>query len=54
LAAHYAGATRAEIQEVIFQIFIFGGAPAVLGPLETMVEVFEELDEAERKKPSDV
>ena len=54
LAAHYAGATRAEIQEVIFQIFIFGGAPAVLGPLETMVEVFEELDEAESKKSSDV
>jgi len=26
----------------------------VLGPLETMVEVFQELDEAEGKKSSDV
>jgi AhpD family alkylhydroperoxidase len=44
VAAHLAGATRAEIQEVIFQTFVFGGAPVVLGPLEVMVEVFAQID----------
>lgn len=43
-AAHLAGATREEIQEVIFQNFIFGGAPVVLGALESMVEVFHEIE----------
>lgn len=47
LASHYAGATRDEIQEVIFQTFIFGGAPVVLGALETMVEVYRELEQGE-------
>ncbi len=44
LASHYAGATRAEIQEVIFQTFIFGGAPVVLGALETMIDVYQEME----------
>lgn len=47
IAAHRAGASRAEIQEVIFQNFIFGGAPVVLGALEVMVDVLGEPKPAE-------
>jgi AhpD family alkylhydroperoxidase len=47
IAAHRAGASRAEIQEVIFQNFIFGGAPVVLGALEVMVDVLGEPEPAE-------
>ena len=50
LASHYAGATRAEIQEVIFQTFIFGGAPVVLGALETMVDVYQEMESSEGRE----
>lgn len=46
LASHHAGATRDEIQEVIFQNFIFGGAPVVLGALETMLLVYAELEQS--------
>ena len=42
VAADLAGASRAEIQEVIFQDFIFGGAPVVLAALEVMVDALGE------------
>ncbi len=40
-----AGATRAEIQEVIIQMTVYGGFPASLGGLEVMEQVWRELDE---------
>lgn len=45
LAALGAGATRAEIQEVITQMAVYGGFPATLGGLDLMEQVWRELDE---------
>jgi 4-carboxymuconolactone decarboxylase len=47
LAALGAGATRAEIQEVITQMAVYGGFPATLGGLDLMEQVWKELDEAD-------
>jgi 4-carboxymuconolactone decarboxylase len=43
LAALRAGATRAEIQEVIFQVTTYAGLPAALGGLEAMEQVWRDL-----------
>jgi 4-carboxymuconolactone decarboxylase len=45
LASLNAGASRAEIQEVIIQMTVYGGFPASLGGLEVMGQVWGELDE---------
>jgi len=44
LASLNAGATRAEIQEVITQMLVYGGFPATLGGLDVMLQVWAELD----------
>jgi 4-carboxymuconolactone decarboxylase len=44
LAALRAGATRAEIQEVIFQVTTYAGLPASLGGLEVMEQLWRDLD----------
>jgi 4-carboxymuconolactone decarboxylase len=44
LAALRAGATRAEVQEVIFQVTTYAGLPASLGGLEVMEQVWRDLD----------
>jgi 4-carboxymuconolactone decarboxylase len=44
IAALGAGATRAEVQEVITQMGIYGGFPATLGGLDLMEQVWRELD----------
>ena len=46
LAALGAGATRAEIQEVITQVAIYGGFPATFGGLDLMEALWAELDSA--------
>lgn len=44
IAALGAGATRIEIQEVITQMGIYGGFPAMLAGLDLMEQVWQELD----------
>jgi len=48
LASLNAGATRAEVQEVILQMVVYGGFPTALGGLEVLEQVFQELDAAEQ------
>jgi 4-carboxymuconolactone decarboxylase len=45
-AALGAGATRAEIQEVIIQMGVYGGFPATLAGLDLMEGLWRELDES--------
>ena len=44
LASLNAGATRAEIQEVIIQMMVYSGFPSTLGGLDVMTQVWKELD----------
>lgn len=45
LASLHAGASRKEIQEVIFQMAVYAGFPAMLGGLEVAQQVWNELDQ---------
>ena len=48
-AALNAGATRAEVQEVILQMMVYAGAPATLHGVEQMRKVFADRDAEERR-----
>ena len=43
-ASLLAGASRAEVQEVIFQASVYAGMPATLVALEQMQKIYAELD----------
>lgn len=46
IAALGAGATRAEVQEVVIQMAVYAGFPAMLGGLDLMEHVWADLDAA--------